>query len=557
MTKLKNNRLGYILAAIVILILINFFAGLWYQRIDLTKDKRYTLSDTSRALVDQLDSPLIIDVFLEGKLPADFRLLQSQVKDFIEEYQLQSNKISVNYIDPLEDENTRERNIKELSSAGLKPYVSTSNKDGQITQNLIFPWAFASYNDKTVKISLLKRSIAQPLEVQIDNSIEVLEYAFADGFSKLIKPKTKKIAVLKGNGQLEDIFLTDFLQTLQPYYRIAPFTLDSVAKNPVRTLDNLKQFDLLISAKPTEAFSEEEKLVLDQFTINGGKSLWLTEAVNMEKDSLYNNKGSAVSTLRDLNLTDFFFKYGVRVNPTLVKDIYSAPIMLAIGEGNDAQLQPVQWQYSPLAVSNALHPISKNLGLVKFDFASPIDTLKNPIKKTILLQSSEKSKIEGVPKVISLSSVTEPVDESLYKANSQNLAVLLEGSFSSVYENRVLPFKLSSFSAKGKTSQMIVISDGDLIKNSVIKNTPQELGFDNVSGQLFANKEFLLNAVNYLLDDTGLINIRSKEIEIAYLDGSKIKNEKSKWQLINIVLPLVILVIFGLILNFMRRRKYA
>jgi ABC-2 type transport system permease protein len=557
MTKLKNNRVLHIAVVIVGLFLINYLSELLYYRVDLTKDKRYTLSDTSKSIVKDLESPLVLDIFLEGDLPTEFKLLQSQVKDFIEEFQFVSNKISVNYIDPLEDEETRERNIKELTNAGLNPFINTDKSDGKITQNLIFPWAFASYKDKTVKIPLLKRSITKPLAEQVDNSIEVLEYAFSNGFDKLIKPKAKKIAVLRGNGELEDIYLADFLKALGPHYNIAPFTLDSVAKNPLGTLKDLNQFDLVIAAKPTEAFSEEEKLALDQFIINGGKSLWLTEAVVMDKDSLYNDKGTTVSTLKDLNLNDFFFKYGLRINPSLVKDLYSAPIMLAFGEGSQAQLQPIKWQYAPLASANPSHPMTKNLGLVRYDFASPIDTLKNTIKKTVLLQSSEQSKLEGVPKAIALSTVTQPPDEATYNAGSQNLAVLLEGTFTSVYDNRVLPFKMPGFQAQGKESKMIVISDGDVIKNNVIKNRPQELGFDNISGQAFANKEFLLNAVSYLLDDTGLINIRAKEIDIAYLDANKIKNNKTKWQLLNIVLPLVLLGVFGLLFQYLRQRKYS
>ncbi|WP_370392400.1 gliding motility-associated ABC transporter substrate-binding protein GldG [uncultured Winogradskyella sp.] len=554
MTPLKNKSILYIFGILIALILVNYLSSIFHSRWDLTKDKRYTLSDTSKALVADLEAPLIIDVFLEGDLPKEFKLLQAQTKDFIEEFQSVSNKISVNYIDPIEDEDTRERNINQLTGAGLKPYINTDNSDGKITQNLIFPWAFASYNDKTVKIPLLKRSITKPLAEQIDNSIEVLEYAFADGFNTLIKPKSKSIAVLRGNGQLQDVYLTDVLKTLRPYYNIAPFTLDSVDTNLEGTLKRLSAFDLIINAKPTEPFSEKEKLVLDQFTINGGKSLWLTEAVFMDKDSLYNDKGSTVATIKDLNLNDFFFKYGARINPALVKDLYSAPIMLAFGEGSSAQLQPVRWQYSPLAATNASHPITKNLGFVRCDFASPIDTLKNNISKTILLQSSEQSKIEGVPKTIALSSITEELDESSFNAGSQVLGVLLEGTFTSVYENRILPYKLPEFKTKGKSSKIVLISDGDVIKNDVLKNRPQELGFDPISGETFANKEFLLNAVNYMLDDSGLINIRGKEIDIAYLDPEKIKTKKVSWQLLNIVLPLVILTVFGMVFNYLRRR---
>ncbi len=553
----KNKNIIYILAVIVGLVAVNAIAGKAYQRLDLTKDKRYTLSETSKSLISDLNSPLIIDVFLEGDFPLEFRLLQTEVKQIIEEFQLETDQIFINYINPIEDETTRERNIEELTKTGLEPYINTDNSTGKVTQEIIFPWAFASYKDETVIIPLLKRSITQGLKEQINNSVQSLEYAFADGFSKLVNPKAKKIAILKGNGELNDIYIADFLKTMQPYYNLAQFTLDSVSSNPQGTLDKLRLYDLIIAAKPSEPFSENEKLVLDQYTMFGGKSLWLTESVVMDKDSLYNDSGTGISIMRDLKLGDFFFKYGFRVNPSLVKDLYSAPIMLAIGEGTQAQMQPIQWQYSPLAASNPKHSITKNLNLVKFDFASPIDTLKNGINKTILLQSSPQSKLEGAPKTISLTNVTEAPDETTYNLGPQNLAVLLEGEFTSVYDKRVLPFKVNNFQSKSKPTKMVIISDGDVIKNEVIRNRPQELGFDQLTGKVFGNKEFLLNSINYLLDDTGLINIRAKDINIAFLDSDKIKDNKGKWQLINIALPLALLALFGFVFNYLRKRKYT
>lgn len=553
----KNKSILYIIAIIVGLVIINAIASSAYLRFDLTKDHRYTLSDASKSLISDLDSPLVIDVFLEGDFPSEFRLLQTEVKQMVDEFQLESNQIFVNYIDPVKDEDTRQQYIEELTNAGLEPYINTDNSTGKVTQDIIFPWAFASYKDQTLKIPLLKRSITLGLPEQINNSVQSLEYAFADGFSKLVKAKEKKIAILKGNGQLDDIYIADFLKTIKPYYNLAQFTLDSVAANPQGTLDKLETYDLIISAKPSIAFSENEKLVLDQYSMNGGKSLWLTESVVMDKDSLYNAAGTGISIMRDLKLNDFFFKYGIRVNPTLVKDLYSAPIMLSIGEGSQAQMQPIQWQYSPLAASNPNHPITKNLNLVKFDFASPIDTLKNGIKKSILLQSSPKSKTEGAPTTISLDNVTQAPDEESYNLGSQNLAVLLEGEFTSVYDKRVLPFKVKNFKSKSTATKMVVISDGNVVKNEVIKNRPLELGFDQLTGKSFGNKEFLLNTVNYLLDDTGLINIRAKEITVAFLDADKVKENKGTWQFINIALPLILLGLFGFVFNYFRKRKYA
>lgn len=542
----------------IVLIAINYVSSFVFKRFDLTEDKRYTLSDATLKIVKNVESPLIVDVFLSGDdFPSEFRRLQSETKQLLEEFSAKNSNIVFNFINPLEDEATRDRNIQQLTQRGLTPMQLSVQESGKASQAIIFPWALASYNNETISIPLVKNKIGASQQDLVTNSVQHLEYAFADGFSKLTNPKSKKIAILRGNKQLPDKYMADFIRKIGEYYRIAPYTLDSVAVNPQKTLDGLEQFDLIISAKPTEAFTETEKLVLDQYTMNGGKSLWLVDAVAMEKDSLYNDLGKNFAMPRDLNLTDFFFKYGVRINPDIVSTLYSAPITLAMGEGSESQFQHLRWPYSPLASTLSDHPIVNNLNLVKFDFANQIDTLKNSIKKTILLESAPLSKLEGTPREISLEVVTQELDPASFNKGNQNLAVLLEGQFPSVYSNRVKPFKLKKEITKSIPTKMIVIADGDVIKNEVYRNSPQELGFDKWTGQTYGNKEFLLNAVNYLLDDNGLINIRSKKIAVTFLDQEKIASEKTKWQLINILLPLVLLAIFGVLFNYFRKKKYT
>ncbi len=529
-----------------------------FKRFDLTEDKRYTLSSATLNIVKNVESPIIVDVFLSGTdFPSEFRRLQNETKQLLEEFSAKNSNIVFNFINPLEEEATRERNIQQLTERGLTPMQLSVQESGKASQAIIFPWALASYNDETVIIPLVKNKIGASQQELVTNSVQHLEYAFADGFSKLTNPKSKKIAILRGNKQLPDKYLADFIRKISEYYRIAPFTLDSVAVNPQKTLDDLQEFDLIISAKPTEAFTETEKLVLDQYTMNGGKSLWLIDAVAMEKDSLYNDSGRSFAIPRDLNLTDFFFKYGVRINPDIVSTLYSAPITLAMGEGSESQFQHLRGPYSPLASTLSTHPIVNNLNLVKFDFANQIDTLKNSVKKTILLETAPLSKLEGTPREISLEVVTQEQDPASFNKGNQTLAVLLEGEFPSVYSNRVKPIKLKKDISKSVPTKMIVIADGDVIKNEVYRNQPQELGFDRWTGQTYGNKEFLLNAVNYLLDDNGLINIRSKKIAVAFLDQQKVASEKTKWQLINILLPLVLLGGFGLVFNYFRKKKYA
>ena len=542
----------------IVLIAINYVSSFVFKRFDLTEDKRYTLSDATLKIVKNVESPLIVDVFLSGDdFPSEFRRLQSETKQLLEEFSAKNSNIVFNFINPLEDDATRDRNIQQLTQRGLTPMQLSVQESGKASQAIIFPWALASYNNETISIPLVKNKIGASQQDLVTNSVQHLEYAFADGFSKLTNTKSKKIAILRGNKQLPDKYMADFIRKIGEYYRIAPYTLDSVAVNPQKTLDGLEQFDLIISAKPTEAFTETEKLVLDQYTMNGGKSLWLIDAVAMEKDSLYNDLGKNFAMPRDLNLTDFFFKYGVRINPDIVSTLYSAPITLAMGEGSESQFQHLRWPYSPLASTLSDHPIVNNLNLVKFDFANQIDTLKNSIKKTILLESAPLSKLEGTPREISLEVVTQELDPASFNKGNQNLAVLLEGQFPSVYSNRVKPFKLKKEITKSIPTKMIVIADGDIIKNEVYRNSPQELGFDKWTGQTYGNKEFLLNAVNYLLDDNGLINIRSKKIAVTFLDQEKIASEKTKWQLINILLPLVLLAMFGVLFNYFRKKKYT
>lgn len=556
MKKSASNTLKVVLLLIVLLV-INWGGTKVYKRIDLTQDQRYTLSSSALAIVEDVQSPLFVDVFLEGDFSAEFRRLKNETRQLLEEFALDNDQIKFRFINPLENEDSRDRNIEQLMERGLEPLQLSVNKNGKTSQELIFPWALASYNDQTVNIPLIKNKIGSTEQELVSNSIQHLEYAFAEGFQKLVRPKSKKIAILRGNGELEDRYLADFLTAVKDHYFIAPFTLDSVASNPRGSLKKLQEFDLIIAAKPTQPFSEEEKLVLDQFTMNGGKSLWLTESIAMDKDSLFNEENRNVAMIKDLNLNDFFFKYGVRINPVMVNDMYSAPITIAMGEGSDSQFQPLRWPYSPLAAGNPDHPISSNLNLVRFDFASQIDTLKNNIKKTILLQSSKLTKLEGVPKEISLEVVTQEPEPATYDAGPQNMAVLLEGEFTSVYKNRIKPFEVTSFKDQSEETKMIVISDGDVIKNDVVKNQAQELGFDRWTGQSFGNKEFLLNAVNYLLNDDGLLNVRTKDINIAFLDAQKVADQKTQWQFLNMVLPLLILAVFGMLFNFLRRRKYA
>ena len=560
MNTVTKNRLKSVGITLFLLLVINIIGSFFFFRLDLTKDKRYTLSSTSLHIIEQVKNPLYIKVYMQGELPSEFKRLQLETRQMLEEFQGYNSNIIFEFIDPLGDEAASMDNIKELYRKGLTPINISVDDKGKQSQAMVFPWAIAVYDNKEVNIPLLKNIMGASTTDKIIGSVQHLEYSIADALHKITNDKQKKIAIIKGNGELHEAYIAKFLLQTKESYHIGPFTLDSVAKQPLNTLTELKKYDLAIIAKPTEAFSESEKQVLDQYIINGGKTIWLIDQVVAEMDSLYSPTGSALAFPRDLNLNDFFFKYGVRIYPDLVKDEQGSPIKLASGEqGSATQFQEFNWKFAPQVYSQSNHPIVKNVGGIKFDFANAIDTLKNGIKKTVLLQSSPYSKRIGTPTEINLNSVNEETTPADYLSKGNiPLAVLLEGNFDSMFENRILAFDQNNFQAKGNSSKMIVISDGDIIKNQLDKNgMPVELGYDQRSGNLYDNKDFLMNCVNYVLDDTGLINIRSKDLDLPLLDKEKVYENYTNIQLLTIGLPIVILAVFGLLFTFLRKRKYS
>ena len=555
--KTSNLHIKPLILVVVILVIINSVSSSFFNRFDFTKDNRYTLSEAALDITNKAEAPLIVDVFLQGEFPSEFKRLQTEARSILEEFNAENPNIYFNFINPLEGNADAEAIATQFYQMGMTPARVTVKENGKNEQRIIFPWAMANYNDETVKIPLLKNNLGATTEERVNASVQQLEYVFADAFSKLLTPRKQKIAIMRGNGELPDLNIADFIKTIKPYYRVAPFTLDSVANNPIGTLEKLNEYDLVIEAKPTQAFTEQEKYVLDQYLMQGGKMLWLTEQVAFETDSLFNPSQTSFALPRTLNLDDYFFKYGIRINTELVNDLYSAPLILASGQGEDTQFNPYPWFYFPLPTATKAHPIVNNIEAVRFEYANPIDTLKNSINKTVLLTSSPTTKLDAVPRQLSLKALGQQPNLELYKDSEQPLAVLLEGSFTSVYENRLKPFSYKNNKNNSEATAILVISDGDIIKNKTNGNQPLELGFERYTGAAYGNKEFLLNSVNYLLDDTGLIDIRSKEISIAFLNPDKIADEKLKWQLINILLPLVLLAIFGVVFISLRKRKYT
>lgn len=546
---MRHNKYSKIVILLVGLFLLNFWGSKVFKRFDLTEDNRYTLSEATKKIVANVNDIITIKIYLRGDFPAEFKRLQIETKLHLEELKAINNKIHYRFINPKDIS-------EELIQNGLEPSRLQVQENGKISELVIFPSAVIEFKNKRENISLLKDIVTNSQEEQLQSSIQNLEYVFANTIHKLTSKKSKKIAILKGNGELEDIYIADFLKKLGEYYLLAPFTLDSVEINPEKTLFELLKFDLTIVAKPTEKFSEKEKFTMDQFLMSGGKSIWLIDNVHAELDSLMQT-GEALAYPRDLGLTDFFFNYGARINTDLVTDLFNSQIPLATGNiGNRTQFSTFSWEYFPLINSPNNHPINNNIEAVSSKFVNSIDTLKNDIQKTILLHSSNVSTSIGTPTLISLKSITAQPNKHKYNKGNKTIGLLLEGKFKSSYTNRVKPFSISNSKETGLDSKIMILSDGDIIANEISKGKPIPLGIDKWTNQRFGNKDFLINAVNYLLDDTGLINVRSKKVDIDFLNKEKAFEESKKWQFINIVFPLVILLVFGLLFNFLNKKKY-
>lgn len=560
MKQAKKTALKAFLGCVVVVIGLNVASHFVHQRFDLTHDNRYTLSQTSKDIIERIDQPLTIEIYLEGNFPSSFKKLQAETKQLLEEYQSVNNLIDIRFINPLEgNESDKLNKAEELYVNGMRPLNITVNEKGKQSQEMVFPWGSAIYGDQKVNIPLLKNTMAMSTEETVNVSVQHLEYAITDAIQKATVSKSKKIAVIKGIGEPADIEVADLLMSLRSSYFIAPFVMDSVSKNPKTTLEQLKEYDLALINKPSKEFTDQEVQVLDQYIINGGKALFFMESVQADMDSLQRN-GEMFVYPKGHILGDMLFKYGVRVNPVLVKDEVGTPLKIAVGsQGSQTQYEEFVWKFAPYAYPTSQHPIVKNIEGVKFDFANSIDTLKNNVKKTVLLQSSPYSKTVGTPTMISLQMLGEESNPEEYKGKGNlPLAVLLEGDFTSTYNNRVLPFADKDFKKSGVNNKIIVVSDGDVVRNQLDQNLqPMELGYDKWTNKLYGNKEFVLNSINYLTDDNGLLNLRSKEVKLALLDKEAVFSDYRKIQIVLVVLPVLLILLFGILFTYLRKKKYT
>jgi len=519
-------------------------------RWDLTSDKRYTLAAATEKVVKQTDEDIEITVYLKGEFPSYFKKLQNETVALLDEFRRWNDKIQYKFVNPSEDDELASRLIRE----GMQPAEISVQKGDRLSQIRIFPWAEIRAGDKKTTVPLLVSTPGLPIDEQINRSIENLEYAFAYAIKKITTDEKPAIAVLKGNGEWDDIYLADFLRSLRDFYRLAPFTLDSLETSPEKTIEQLRQYDMILIAGPTEKFSRMDKFAIDQFIMNGGSMMLLFDPVKAHKDTLfYNYRTYALNA--ELELEDLLFFYGLRPKPVLVKDLIAAPVAIQVGEvqGNP-QIMEFPWVYSPLVKPNEEHPAGKNTGQVKLDFVSVLDTLKNPLKKTVLLQSSPYTDLTGVPTEINFEDIARQPNREEYNKGPQILGVMVEGKFTSAFKGRVKPADIP-FKSEAET-KIFVAADGDIIKNDVAQGEPLPLGVDKWTGIQYDNKNFLLNTVHYLLDKEGLLLVKNKIIKLNLIDKNKAVARDRFWRMFNLLAPiLLILLLFGTA-HVLYARKY-
>ena len=549
-----------LLASVLTLIVLSCF---FFYRIDLTSDKRFSISPQTKVLMKSVSDPLKVVVYLTGDLNPGFLRLKNTTVDMLEELSIYSKKdINISYINPSQAENNEEREQKyaELEQRGMTATsVYEKDKEGKDIQKIIYPWIELTYKGKTIPVNLLKNIRGISGEENLNISAENLEFELTDAIRRLVNTKVDKIAFLEGHGELTDMETYDISKSLSRYFQI---DRGIIGTDPAV----LNVYKTVIIAKPTQSFSEKDKFVIDQYIMHGGRVLWLVDGVRISNESLSTIGATPVMEL-DLNLSDILFRYGVRISPVLVEDVQSAliPVNVAV-KGEQPKFEPMPWVYAPLLLTSGEHVITKNLAPVKAQFASAVEMVgddKN-VTRNFLIASSDNTHILQTPSEISMGNMPDLKDKNYFNTAYVPVGVVIEGKFQSVFANRMVPKEIINVPAVQKTSvatRQIVIADGDIIRNEIEgtgenrKSLP--LGFDRYMNQQFGNKDLITNAVLYLTDKNGWMNLRSKTVALRLLNKNISATQKTKWQIINVVIPPVILILFGLMYQWLRRRKYT
>ncbi|MBO7287872.1 MAG: gliding motility-associated ABC transporter substrate-binding protein GldG [Bacteroidales bacterium] len=571
---LKKNQLISFAITLIVIVTINIIASFVYTRFDLTSEKRYTLSDTSKEILKNLDDYVYFRVYLEGDFPAGFKKLRKETKEMLDEFRAYSKFVDYEFINPSESNDAAERNetYKLLYQSGLNPTEIAMQTKAGAQQLIIWPCALVSYQEKEKPLDLLDTNIGENSNQVLNNSAQNLEYKLISSIKELSQEKQPSVAFIEGHGELNENEVYDITRTLQKKYKVERISLNeqvTALNSRTATHDSTivisPNYDAIVIAKPTKPFSEKDKFIIDQYVMHGGKILWLVDPVFATMDSLQMSESTIGNTL-NINLDDMFFKYGLRLNSNLLLDLNCAKIALRTGQmGGQAQIEFFPWYYFPLLNAGSDNSIVKNINPIKADFISSIDPVMSDsdVQKIPLLKTSNYTNISSTPAYITLGMLRQKPDQRMFAKKSQNVAYLLKGEFESLYANRmttsIMESKEIGFKTSSEPTSMIVVADGDIIRNQfhIPKGYPLPLGFDQYTQITYGNKDFIENAISYLVDGEGLIEIRSRELKIRLLDMNKINNDALLWQIINVVWPSAIMVILGFILAFIRKRKYA
>lgn len=550
-----KSPLGILLFVVLPLVIILAISGI---RLDLTKEKRYTLSDNTVKVLESVNKPLVVDVYLEGDFPASFKQLQSETKFMLEEFRKINPKIDFKFIDPIKTKMSKDT----LMAMGMQPSMLPDIKDGKVSQIMLFPYAVVKYDKRGVSIPLVVQQTGIDADQQLTKSIENLEYNLVSNIKNIAAHKRKKIGILVNQDELNPREFQGFMQLATESYDAGPIIPKNQTELTIVDIPTLKQMNALVIAKPRKAFTDGEKVILDQYIMNGGKTLWMIDAVNAEMDTLMRSQ-KVMPFPVDINMTDFFFNYGIRINPALVKDVKKfALLRLVTGEvSGNPQYTSLPWPYFPLGIAERNNPITKNINPVKFEFPTSIDTLggRKNIKTNVLFESSERTLLKQVPNYVDLKEISS-VDSlgQMEKPSTPKIyAVSLEGKFNSAYASRIERKSYPNFKSSSPENKMIVIADGDVGRNKVLKGEPLPLGVDLLTNEQFGNEQFLRNALDYLLDDSNLMDLRNRNIEERLLDRQRITEEKNNWQWFNLLLPLVIIGILGGLFFWLRKKKFG
>ena len=573
---LKKNQIVAFLVTVVIVVLVNVIGSYVFTRFDLTSEKRYTLSPTTKEILNDLNDYVYFKVYLEGDFPAGFKKLRRETKEMLDEFRAYSKFIDYEFINPSESADAAERNetYKQLYQAGLNPTdVVVKNRDGSSKQMVIWPGALVSYRNNTeIAIDLLENQIGQSSEQALNASMQNLEFRLIDAVKKVIRLQKPNIAFIEGHGELSEQEVHDIAQTLAQNYNVVRLEIDGKIDALMhRTQDEesdvkaFPSYDAIIIAKPTQPFDERDKFLIDQYIMHGGKVLWMVEPVYATMDSLQSQE-LTIGLEQDLNLDDMLFKYGVRLNRDLLLDLTCASLPIRTGQvAGQAQLEFFRWYYFPLLQAASEHPMVRNMNAIKADFVSSMDatTSANDIEQVPLLKTSDYTKVSGTPVFITLAMLRQAPDKRMFASKGKNVAYLLKGSFPSLYANRI-PQEIAedngtNFMEESVPTAMIVVADGDIIRNQIDIKTrkPLPLGFDQYTQNTYANKEFIENAIGYLVEGEGMIDIRSRELKVRLLDDTKINRERTKWQVVNTLLPIAVIIALGFVMAFIRKKKYS